>query len=273
LLLMLGVGQGSCFNAACTCIHMWVHPTPAHRHGAYIPHPEATESYSKYLLTLLAQRRELQQDDIRHKLLGERVGEDHADADTGTDDPAPTSVPSSLFLTPASTLTIEKERRELAAEVTLGLEAGLAQGMPSAAEQMREAVTFAAQPLARLPGDAAGLAWHFRSRAAAIAVERTELMRHMRALRRAHFEHVVADSLPTGVSSSGPGRCIRQLDHAGPPGPFGRCTCVRELEFADACMTAVQAAEADAAGRAARLAAAAAAGGAGVWGCELVDPC
>lgn len=231
------------------------------RHCAYIPHPEAADGYNKYLLTLLGQRRELQQDDIRHKLLGEYVADNRADPSTGN---AAESVPASLFLTPASAFTLEKERRELTAEVTLGLEAGLAQNLPSAAEKLREAVTHAAHPLSGLPNDAAGLAWHFRSRAAALSVERSELMRHIRALRRAHFGHVASQSLPEGVSSVRHAHCTRQLNHAGPQGPFGRCTCVRELEVADACMEAVQAAEVDAAGRAARLAAAATSTGAGM---------
>lgn len=127
-----------------------------------------------------------------------------------------------------------------------------------------------ALPAAGLPSDAAGLAWHFRARAAAARVERRELGRHITALRRAHYAHVVAQSMPAGVSTSfaagsgageGGAAPVRQLDHAGRAGPFGRCTCVKELELAQQCMAAVQAAEADAAGRAARLATGAAAGG------------
>ncbi len=114
------------------------------------------------------------------------------------------------------------------------------------------------------------LLWHFRSRRAALAVERLELARHLAALRRAHFAHVVSSSMPPGVSAARQHTALAyatcQLHSAAAAAAAasplgGGCSCVGELEMGAQCMAALQAAQADVAARVARIEAGRQAGG------------
>ncbi len=125
------------------------------RHAAYVGHPEA-EGYNKHLLTLLAQRRELQTDDVR-RLLSEAAATQHSNAsasaaDGSSEGPGGQSplgyhlpLPASLFATAATAASIERERQELQQELALGLKAGC---RPTMVEACRAAVQGAGKPLA-----------------------------------------------------------------------------------------------------------------------------
>ncbi|GLI68731.1 hypothetical protein VaNZ11_013221, partial [Volvox africanus] len=234
------------------------------RHSAYVGHPDA-DNYSKHLLTLLAQRRELQTEDIR-RLLGDAFSTAATSATStaaATSTPASASagsaaatvasaapqLPPSLFSSSASATSIERERRELHVELSLGLES---RSRPTMAEACKAAVEGAGKPLSGL-NEAVALTWHFRARQAEAVVEQRAMLRHTAALRRQHFGHVVGQSLPAEVHRLPPYR--RQLDHAGSTwqGNLRPCGCEKELALAKDYMQALQLAEADAAARLGRL--------------------
>ncbi|GIL72445.1 hypothetical protein Vretifemale_2812, partial [Volvox reticuliferus] len=217
------------------------------RHSAYVGHPDA-DNYSKHLLTLLAQRRELQTEDIRRLLsdVFSTSATSAAAAATATSTAASASagsaaaavasaappvpaaapqLPPSLFSGSASATSIERERRELHVELSLGLES---RSRPTMAEACRAAVEGAGKPLSGL-NEAVALTWHFRARQAEAVVEQRAMLRHTAALRRQHFGHVVGQSLPAEVHRLPPYR--RQLDHAGSAwqGSLRPCGCEKEL--------------------------------------------
>ncbi|KAG2497986.1 hypothetical protein HYH03_004245 [Edaphochlamys debaryana] len=239
---------------------------PGARHTAYVAHPEA-ENYSKHLLTLLAQRRELQSEDVRRLL--EAAANDRPpplnipNSPSGAS-PGPSGslssaapLPASLFSGTATAASIDRERRDLQAELGIGLEWRAA---PTLVESVRAAVHGAGQPLGGLP-DTTALTWHFRARQAELAIESRAALRHVVALRRQHFGHSAARQLPREVTA-GAGTAARalaglapQLDAAGSAwrGELRPCGCDRELALAAQCMQAVQLSEADTAARLARL--------------------
>ncbi|KAG2448660.1 hypothetical protein HYH02_006017 [Chlamydomonas schloesseri] len=268
---------------------------PMARHAAYVGHPEA-DGYSKHLLTLLAQRRELQTDDVRRVLADAALyasaaspassASPGAAAHGGPPDggvPAPL-LPASIFSGTVTAASIDKERRELQSELSVGLEW---RPRPSVAEACRAAVEGAGKPLAGLP-DAAALTWHFRARRAELAVEQRQLLKHVAALRRQHLSHVVmgrggggggaaaasggvtrgavggwgagggGSRLPSEVtrgSAAAQQGWTHQLDHAGSAyqGELRPCLCERELAAAGQCLQAMQRSEADIAARLGRL--------------------
>jgi hypothetical protein len=95
-----------------------------------VANPDA-EGYSKALLTLLAKRRELQTDDVKRLF-----------ASSAFNDPV---LPASLFSGLATSSSLEKERKELQAELCVGLEY---KTLPTVVETCRSAVDDAGKPLA-----------------------------------------------------------------------------------------------------------------------------
>eukprot|EP00198_Chlamydomonas_reinhardtii_P013346 XP_001702683.1 predicted protein [Chlamydomonas reinhardtii] len=129
---------------------------PTARHVAYVGHPEA-DGYAKHLLTLLAQRRELQTDDVRRVLTDASVYAAAASPSTpAQSDPAASGgaldggapaplLPASIFSGTVTAASIDKERRELQSELSMGLEW---RPQPSVAEACRAAVEGAGKPMA-----------------------------------------------------------------------------------------------------------------------------
>lgn len=119
-------------------------------------HPEA-DGYAKHLLTLLAQRRELQTDDVRRVLTDASVYAAAASPSTpAQSDPAASGgaldggapaplLPASIFSGTVTAASIDKERRELQSELSMGLEW---RPQPSVAEACRAAVEGAGKPMA-----------------------------------------------------------------------------------------------------------------------------
>ncbi|KAG1665470.1 hypothetical protein FOA52_007602 [Chlamydomonas sp. UWO 241] len=205
------------------------------RHTAYVPHASA-EGINRYLLTLLAQRRELQSQDLADALAH---GTQHGAQQLG----------AAWTYSSVSSAALETERRELQKETTLGL---VHVHGELEADALRGAVEAAGNPLSGVP-DHTALLWHFRGRVAALRVERRALSLHAAKLRHAHLGHVSARALPPHLAAphQPPGR--PQCDHVGPAHAGGRCGCDAELALADQAMAANQLAEADGAERVARL--------------------
>ena len=102
------------------------------RHASFVPSPE-TEGLNRYLLTLLAQRRELCSESLKTQLHGEASH----DRSTGTS--------GAVFHgANISSAAIDAERRDLQAELTLGLES--ARHVP-VTDRLRQALTSAGCPL------------------------------------------------------------------------------------------------------------------------------
>lgn len=72
------------------------------RHSAFIPHPEVG-AFSKHLLTLLAQRRELQSQDVQQFIGAAQAGSP--------------PLPTSLYMRPATVGAIQAERTHLQHEL------------------------------------------------------------------------------------------------------------------------------------------------------------
>ena len=131
------------------------------RHTAYVPNASA-EGFNKYLLTLLAQRRELCTENMKQQLLAQTShGDDDADADTSPQQSQQRQQESSAVTAAAAAVTttsgamlydgsvgsaaIEAERRALQRELTLGIE--VAEPI-LATERMRQALAVGGTPLA-----------------------------------------------------------------------------------------------------------------------------
>ncbi|KAL6758144.1 hypothetical protein V8C86DRAFT_2604829, partial [Haematococcus lacustris] len=228
------------------------------RHATYVPHPEAS-SYTNYLLTLLAQRRELQSGPLCHAL---NAG-------------GSSSLPPHIFMAPATAAHVDRERADLQHEVCLQPQAA-GVGAPAAsispATALTDAVQRVASPLAGM-SEVHGLWWHFRGRAACLEVEQQELQRHLAALHATHLQHRAADALHrarfpsqgvTGAAGAVAGAQLL-LPPAPPPTPgTGRCSCEAQIRAAGRSLEALQRAQVDVAERAARLGAAAASGSSAV---------
>ncbi|GFH29296.1 uncharacterized protein HaLaN_27933, partial [Haematococcus lacustris] len=124
------------------------------RHATYVPHPEAS-SYTNYLLTLLAQRRELQSGPLCHAL---NAG-------------GSSSLPPHIFMAPATAAHVDRERAALQHEVCLQPQAA-GVGAPAASISPATALTDAVQRVAS-PLAGAGLpAWRWSSRSCSATWQR-----------------------------------------------------------------------------------------------------
>ncbi|KAF5842462.1 hypothetical protein DUNSADRAFT_7071 [Dunaliella salina] len=212
-----------------------------HRTTGTCIHAPETQALDKYILTLLAQRREVQLSDI-HELL--RDGNEAQTNDA--------SLVQKLTLQAVSSKALDLERHLLQKELTLTLESSFGCAR-NGVDAMHWDILRTGTPLAGMP-EALGLLWFCKSRQASLAVEQQELQHHIAAVHAAHLHHALHSA-----SRSAPGVATHpvphyQFDHAGPLQANGICACEKELAAAEQCMEAVLHAQADMAARVARLA-------------------
>ncbi|GAX86646.1 hypothetical protein CEUSTIGMA_g14054.t1, partial [Chlamydomonas eustigma] len=144
---------------------------PTFRHSAYIP-TSRSEGFSKYFLTLIAQRRELREECMKHAL---SQGSMHAD-----------SLQKSLLFTNMSIQGVESERKDLQQELALSLETC---HPLSSAECLRHLQLTAGAPLSDAP-DSQAVLLYFKARLAALHCEQRSMQAHLLKLRRCHLQHV-----------------------------------------------------------------------------------